>query len=63
MTALIVVLAAAAVLVGLGFAFGGPALAVLLILAGLLVVGWFVIWAWRAGRRRRSRPERGSKSS
>jgi type III secretory pathway component EscV len=43
MTALIVVLVTAAVLVGLGFAFGGPALAILLILAGLVVVGWFVM--------------------
>jgi hypothetical protein len=43
MTALIVVLVTVAVLVGLGFAFGGPALAILLVLAGLVVVGWFVM--------------------
>jgi hypothetical protein len=29
-------------LVGLGFAFGGPGLAILLVLAGLLVLGWLV---------------------
>jgi hypothetical protein len=41
-TAIVIVLVAVGTLVGLGFAFGGPALAVLLVLAGL-VVGWLVI--------------------
>jgi hypothetical protein len=41
-TALVIVLVVVGTLVGLGFAFGGPALAVLLVLAGLLVVGWLV---------------------
>ncbi len=43
MTAIVIVLVAVGALVGLGFAFGGPALAVLLVLAGLVVVGWLVV--------------------
>jgi hypothetical protein len=46
MTALVALLVAVAVLVGLGFAFGGPALAVLGGLAGLLVVGYFLVMAF-----------------
>lgn len=46
MTALVVLLVAIAVLVGLGFAFGGPALAVLGALAGLLVIGYFLFMAF-----------------
>jgi hypothetical protein len=45
-TALVVLLVAIAVLIGLGFAFGGPALAVLGGLAGLLVVGYFLFMAF-----------------
>lgn len=45
MIALVVLLVAIAVLIGLGFAFGGPALAVLGALAGALVVGYFVFMA------------------
>ncbi len=45
MTALVVLLVAIAVLVGLGFAFGGPALAILGGLAVLLVVGYFLVMA------------------
>lgn len=45
MTALVALLVAIAVLVGLGFAFGGPALAVLGALASALVVGYFVFMA------------------
>lgn len=41
-TAIVILLVAVGTLVGLGFAFGGPALAVLLVLAGLLVLGWLV---------------------
>jgi hypothetical protein len=43
MTAIVIVLVAVGTLVGLGFAFGGPALAVLLVLAGLVVLGWLVL--------------------
>ena len=46
MTALVARVVAVAVLVGLGFAFGGPALAVLGGLAGLLVVGYFLVMAF-----------------
>ena len=43
MSAIVIVLVVVGTLVGLGFAFGGPALAVLLVLAGLVVVGWLVV--------------------
>jgi membrane protease YdiL (CAAX protease family) len=46
MTAIVILLVVAGTLVGLGFAFGGPALAVLLVLAGLVVVGWLVLMAF-----------------
>ena len=42
MTGIVIMLVVVGALVGLGFAFGGPALAVLLVLAGLLVLGWLV---------------------
>jgi hypothetical protein len=42
MTIIVIVLVVVGALVGLGFAFGGPALAVLLVLAGLLVLGWLI---------------------
>jgi fatty acid desaturase len=41
-TAIVILLVVVGALVGLGFAFGGPALAVLLVLAGLVVVGWLI---------------------
>jgi hypothetical protein len=41
-TGIVIMLVAVGTLVGLGFAFGGPALAVLLVLAGLLVLGWLI---------------------
>jgi hypothetical protein len=41
-TGIVVMLVIVGALVGLGFAFGGPALAVMLVLAGLLVLGWLV---------------------
>jgi predicted transporter len=46
MTAIVIVLVVVGTLVGLGFAFGGPALAVLLVLAGLVVLGWLVVMAF-----------------
>jgi hypothetical protein len=52
-TAFLIPIIAIAVLVSLGFAFGGPALAVLLSLAGLVAVGWFLL----AARSRRSPAE------
>lgn len=49
MVALLVVFFFAAVLIGTGIAFGGAVLAVLLVLAALLVVGWGVL-AFVSGR-------------
>jgi predicted transporter len=46
MTAIVIVLVVVGTLVGLGFAFGGPALAVLLILAALVVLGWLLVLAF-----------------
>ena len=43
MTGIVIILVAVGTLVGLGFAFGGPALAVLLVLAGLVVLGWLLV--------------------
>jgi hypothetical protein len=45
-TAIVIVLVVVGTLVGLGFAFGGPALAVLLILAALVVLGWLLVLAF-----------------
>jgi predicted transporter len=42
-TGIVIILVAVGTLVGLGFAFGGPALAVLLVLAGLVVLGWLLV--------------------
>jgi hypothetical protein len=52
-TAFLIPIIAIAVLVGLGFAFGGPALAVLLVLAGLVALSWLLLVA----RSRRSPAE------
>jgi predicted transporter len=41
-TGIVVMLVVVGALVGLGFTFGGSALAVMLVLAGLLVLGWLV---------------------
>ena len=46
MTAIVIILVVVGTLVGLGFAFGGPALAVLLILAALIVLGWLLVLAF-----------------
>ena len=46
MTAIVIVFVVVGTLVGLGFAFGGPALAVLLILAALVVLGWLLVLAF-----------------
>jgi predicted transporter len=42
-TAIVIVLVVVGALVGLGFAFGGPALAVLLVLAALIGLGWLLV--------------------
>lgn len=42
MTAIVIILVVVGTLVGLGFAFGGPALAVLVGLAVAVAVGWLV---------------------
>jgi hypothetical protein len=41
-TAFVIPIVAIAVLVGLGFAIGGPALAILLALAGVVALGWLI---------------------
>lgn len=46
MTGIVIVLVAVGTLVGLGFAFGGPALAVLIVLAALVALGWLVVLAF-----------------
>jgi hypothetical protein len=50
-----IVLVVVGTLVGLGFAFGGPALAVLLVLAALVVFGWLLVLACRGAHPRTSR--------
>lgn len=42
MTAIVIILVVVGTLVGLGFAFGGPALAVLVGLAVAVAVGWLI---------------------
>jgi hypothetical protein len=42
MTAFVIPIVVVAILVGLGFAFGGPALAVLLALAAVVAIGWVI---------------------
>jgi predicted transporter len=42
-TGIVIVLVVVGALVGLGFAFGGPALVVLLVLAALIALGWLLI--------------------
>jgi predicted transporter len=46
MTGIVIILVIVGALVGLGFAFGGPALAVLLVLAALVGLGWLVVMAF-----------------
>ena len=46
MTGLVIVLVVVGTLVGLGFAFGGPALAVLIVLAALIALGWLLVLAF-----------------
>jgi predicted transporter len=46
MTGIVIVLVVVGTLVGLGFAFGGPALAVLIVLAALVVLGWLLVLAF-----------------
>jgi hypothetical protein len=46
MTGIVIVLVVVGTLVGLGFAFGGPALAVLIVLAALVVLGWLLVMAF-----------------
>ena len=47
MTGIVIVLVVVGTLVGLGFAFGGPALAVLIVLAALVALGWLLVLAFK----------------
>jgi predicted transporter len=42
-TGIVIILVVVGTLVGLGFAFGGPALAALLVLAALIGLGWLLV--------------------
>ena len=46
MTGIVIVLVVVGALVGLGFAFGGAALAVLIVLAALVALGWLLVLAF-----------------